>query len=319
MNVSIALCTYNGAVYLKEQLESIAAQTRLPDELVITDDQSTDDTLRLIEEFAATAGFPVRVSVNESNLGTAKNFERAISLCRGDVIVLSDQDNVWHSDNLESFERIFEARPELSLVFSNAELVDEMLRLDEDTLFERLGFNGRKQRLAKSGRMFDVQLREHLVCGCTVAFRANLKELVLPISGDGPFIHDGWIMLLIAAAGEIDFINRPLIKFRQHSAQQCGVEKNSIWREIITASKIDRADYVKQANQINEAFARLSAYGVSSRNETLLREKILHLRKRARLPAAKFQRWRSVGKEVVNGRYHRFSRGWVSVAKDLLA
>ncbi|HEV2835287.1 MAG TPA: glycosyltransferase, partial [Pyrinomonadaceae bacterium] len=100
MNLSIALGTYNGAVYLKEQLESIAAQTRTPDELVISDDQSTDDTLRLIEEFAATAGFPVPLSVNESNLGTAKNFEKAISLCRGDVILLSDQDDVWHSDKL---------------------------------------------------------------------------------------------------------------------------------------------------------------------------------------------------------------------------
>src|SRR6476659_5783033 len=221
MILSIALCTYNGTAYLKEQLESIAAQTRTPDELVISDDQSTDDTLRLIEEFAATAGFPVRLSVNESNLGTAKNSEKAISLCRGDVIVLSDQDDVWHSDKLESIERIFEAKPELSLVFSNAELVDETLRLSDETLFERFQFNRGKQRLVKSGRTLDVQLRENLVWGMTVAFRANLKELVLPISGAGPLIHDGWIVLLIAAVGEIDFINRPLLKYRQHSAQQC--------------------------------------------------------------------------------------------------
>lgn len=319
MNLSIALCTYNGAVYLKEQLESIAAQTRTPDELIISDDQSTDDTLRLIEEFAATAGFPVRLSVNESNLGTAKNFEKAISLCRGDAIVLSDQDDVWHRDKLESIERIFEAKPELSLVFSNAELVDETLRLYEETLFDRLHFNGRKQRLVKSGRALDVQLRENLVLGATVAFRANLKELVLPISGDGPLIHDGWIVLLIAAAGEIDFINRPLMKYRQHSAQQCGVGKTSTWHEIMTSSKIDRACYARQANQINKAFERLAAYGLSQDRERLLREKIVFLHKRARLPVPKFQRWRSVGKEVVNRRYQRFSKGWVSVAKDLLA
>ena len=319
MNLSIALCTYNGAVYLKEQLESITAQTRPPDELIISDDQSTDDTLRLMEAFAASAGFPVRLSVNESNLGTAKNFEKAISLCRGDVIVLSDQDNVWHSDYLESIERIFEAKPELSLVLSDAELVDETLRLDDETLFERLRFNDRKQRLFKSGRALDVQLRENLVLGATAAFRANLKELVLPISGDGPLIHDGWIVLLIAAVGEIDIINRPLVKYRQHSAQQCGVGRTNTWHEIRTSSKIDRACYVRQANQINEALARLSSYGLSSRNETLLREKILHLHERARLPVPKSQRWRSVGKEVVNRRYHRFSKGWVSVAQDLLA
>jgi glycosyltransferase involved in cell wall biosynthesis len=288
MNLSIALGTYNGAAYLKEQLESFAAQTRAPDELVISDDHSTDDTLRLIEEFAATAGFRVRLSVNESNLGTAKNFEKAISLCRGDVIMLSDQDDVWHSDKLESVERIFEAKPQLSLVFSNAEFVDETLRLFDETLFDRLNFNGRKQRLVKSGRALDVQLRENLVCGCTVAFRADLKELVLPIPGEGPLVHDGWIVLLIAAVGEIDFINRPLLKYRQHSAQQCRVTKTSSWHESMTSSTIDRAYCVRQANQLDEAFERLVAYGLSRDKERLLREMIVHLHERARLPVPKF-------------------------------
>jgi glycosyltransferase involved in cell wall biosynthesis len=291
MNLSIALGTYNGAAYLKEQLESFAAQTRTPDELVISDDQSTDDTLRVMEEFAATARFPVRLSVNESNLGTPKNFEKAISLCRGDVILLSDQDDVWHRDKLESVERIFEAKPQLSLVFSNADLVDETLKPFAETLFERLGFNRRKQRLVKSGRALDLQLRENLVCGCTLAFRANLKELVLPISGDGPLVHDGWIVLLIAAAGEIDFINRPLLKYRQHSAQQSRLSKTSTWHEIMTSPKIDSAGRVRQANQINEAFERLAAYGLSQDRERLLREKVVFLHERAGLPVPKFQRY----------------------------
>lgn len=294
MNFSIALCTYNGAVYLKEQLESIASQTRLPDELVISDDQSTDDTLKLIQDFAAAAGFPVRLSVNKSNLGTAKNFEKAISLCRGDVIALSDQDDVWHSDKLESIERIFEAKPKLSLVFSNAELVDETLRPFDETLFDLVHFNGEKQRLVKSGRALDVQLSENLVCGCTLAFRANLKELVLPISGDGPLVHDGWIMLLIAAVGEIDFINRPLLKYRQHSAQQSRLSKTGTWHDIMTSSTIDRACSVRQASQVHEAFERVAAYGLSQDNEKLLREKIVHLHERARLPVPKFQRERAV-------------------------
>lgn len=299
MNLSIALATYNGAVYLKQQLDSLAAQTRMPDELVISDDRSTDRTLEVIEEFAATAGFPVRLSVNESNLGTAKNFEKAISLCRGDVILLSDQDDVWHSDKLESIERIFEAKPQLSLVFSNAELVDETLRPFDETLFDWLHFDGQKQRLVKSGRALDVQLRENLVCGCTVAFRANLKELVLPIPAEGPLVHDGWIVLLIAAAGEIDFINRPLLKYRQHSAQQSRVSKTRTWREIMTSSKIDRASCVRQANQLNEAFERLAAYGLSQDKERLLREKVVYLHERARLAVPK-----SPG-ERLNHRGHR--------------
>ncbi len=109
----------------------------------------------------------------------------------------------------------------------------------------------------------------------------------MPISGDGPLIHDGWIVLLIAAVGEIDFINRPLLKYRQHSAQQCRVGKTSTWHDIMTSSKIDRASCVRQANQINEAFERLAAYGLSQDKERLLREKIVHLHERARLPVPK--------------------------------
>jgi glycosyltransferase involved in cell wall biosynthesis len=297
MKLSIALATYNGTLYLKEQLESIAAQTRTPDELVISDDQSTDDTLRLIEEFGATADFPVRLSVNESNLGTAKNFEKAISLCRGEVILLSDQDDVWHSDKLESVERIFEARPELSLVFSNAELVDESLRRVDETLFDLVDFNPEKQRLVKSGRALDLQLRENLFLGCTMAFRANLKKLILPISATGPLVHDGWIMLLVAAVGEIDFINRPLVKYRQHPAQQCRAGDSTTWHDIMTSPKIDRASRVRQATQLNEAFERLAAYGLSQDKERLLRDKVLYLHERAGLPVPHFQRSRSVGRK----------------------
>ena len=148
-------------------------------------------------------------------------------------------------------------------------------------------FNDEKQSLVRSGRALDLQLRENLVLGATVAFRANLKELVLPISGDGPLVHDGWIVLLIAAVGEIDFINRPLMKYRQHSAQQCRAGETSTWHDIMTSSEIDSA-CVRQAHQMNEVFERLAAYGLSQDKERLLREKIVHLHERARLPVPNF-------------------------------
>ena len=319
MKLSIALCTYNGALYLKEQLQSIGAQTCKPDELVILDDGSTDGTPQLIDEFASTAAFPVRWSINESNLGAVKNFEKAISLCHGDLIVLCDQDDVWYADKLETIARLMLSRPEVSLVFSDAELVDENLQPLEETIFQRLRFNGRKQKLVKSGRALEILLREPLVCGATMAFRANLRELLLPIPAGGALIHDGWIALLTAAVVEIDFINRPLIRYRQHPAQQMGVPAVSTLEDIMSSRRVDRACYVAQANQLREAFERLDAYGISPRHERLLREKLLHLHERAHLPAPQLQRWRSVGKEVVSRRYHRFSKGWFSAAKDLLA
>ena len=125
MKFSVAMCTYNGAAYLEEQLDSIARQIRLPDELVVCDDNSSDESLRILRSFAARSAFPVRLHSNESNLGSTKNFEKAICLCSGDVIALADQDDVWHPEKLAILEREFSSTPDVGLVFTDAEIVDE--------------------------------------------------------------------------------------------------------------------------------------------------------------------------------------------------
>src|SRR5262245_49520236 len=104
--LSVALCTYNGARFLHDQLSSIARQSSLPHELVICDDRSSDNTVAIIERFALGAPFPVRWQVNATNLGSTKNFELAISRCHGDVIALSDQDDIWQRDKLAQIERV---------------------------------------------------------------------------------------------------------------------------------------------------------------------------------------------------------------------
>ncbi len=105
--ISIALCTYNGERFLNQQLASMAQQTRLPDELVVCDDRSTDRTLTMVREFAASAPYPVRIFQNEQNLGFAANFERAIRLCQGNLIALSDQDDIWYPIRLQRSEHEF--------------------------------------------------------------------------------------------------------------------------------------------------------------------------------------------------------------------
>ncbi len=125
LRVSIAMCTYNGARFLSEQLESFAAQTRIPDELVVCDDGSTDDTVSLIASYAKTVGFPVRLIRNSQKLGPAKNFEKAIGLCEGEIIILSDQDDIWLSRKIETLVEAFAKHPKAVYAFSDAELVDE--------------------------------------------------------------------------------------------------------------------------------------------------------------------------------------------------
>ncbi len=127
MKISVAMCTYNGARYLREQLQSIAAQAEAPHELIVVDDGSNDESINIVATFADSVPFPVDVHVNAANLGSTKSFERVISLCSGDVIALCDQDDVWRPIKLARFAAEFARAPEVGLVFSDAEVVEQDL------------------------------------------------------------------------------------------------------------------------------------------------------------------------------------------------
>src|SRR6267154_3469289 len=141
------MCTFNGGQFLTEQLQSIAMQDRLPDELIVCDDRSTDRTVAIIEDFAVRAPFPVHVLVNEARLGTSKNFERAIRLAEGEIIALADKDDVWDRRKLGLLESMFSRRPSLGLVFTDAELVADRLSPEGGTLWEAVGFGAARQKL----------------------------------------------------------------------------------------------------------------------------------------------------------------------------
>ena len=119
------MCTYNGAQFLQKQLDTFASQTYPPYELIVCDDGSTDATLALTESFARKVPFPVRIFKNERNLGSTRNFEKAIGICDGDLVALSDQDDEWYPDKLARMHRLFEELPEALAAFSNADIIDD--------------------------------------------------------------------------------------------------------------------------------------------------------------------------------------------------
>lgn len=151
MRLSVVLCTYNGARYLEQQLASIASQTRLPDEMIICDDRSSDGTVDILKNFALGARFPVQLYLNERNLGSTGNFEKAIGLSSGDIIFPCDQDDYWHPQKLECIEQIFLAAPGVGLVFSDAEVMDEHFNPLRYCLWHSIGFDASEQALVKSG------------------------------------------------------------------------------------------------------------------------------------------------------------------------
>jgi len=319
---SIAMCTYNGARHLREQLDSIAAQTRPPDELVICDDGSTDATRAIIRDFAASAAFPLYFLINEQNLGSTKNFERAIGFCVGDYIALSDQDDVWLPGKLAQLEAEFDRAPNIGLIFTDAEVVDEDTRPAGYTLWEKLPLGPDERRRLRAGKGIDELLEGSTVTGATMAFRARFKELVLPIPNDLAIIHDAWITILVAAVSEVLPFAVPLIRYRQHGGQQVGA-KERMTDEGGVRKALRRTNSYQEMIEIGtQAHHRLAEHrDVYKSGDALsgLEARLEHLRTRANLPDGRLSRVRCVIGELLSRRYHLYSNGFRSAVKDLLA
>lgn len=318
LRLSVALCTYNGTAFLAEQLDSIATQLRKPDELVVSDDASTDGTVSVVEQFATRAPFPVRLLRNQCNVGYAKNFERAIRACTGDVVVLCDQDDVWMAEKLARLETVFQWEPAVGLVFSDADVVGADLDPLGCRLWEAAEFSPRRQRQINNGAAFRALLSGNIVTGATLAFRSRFRDVVLPI-GEGAH-HDAWIALLVAAVAEVRSISEPLILYRQHGSNEIGIRKFTAWQRLRRASRRRVEDLRRLQLQHLAALQRLKdTPGVPVQQLDLIRQALVHLEARVCLPASRPQRLFPILREVVSGRYRRWGKGVASALRDLIA
>lgn len=327
MRISVAMCTYNGADFLPAQLTSIAEQTRPPDEIIICDDASTDRTRALLESFARTSPIPVSLYFAHQNAGSLKNFERAIGLCTGDVIALSDQDDVWRSDKLQRIEEMFRLSPTTGLVFSDAEVVDKNLKPLGQRIWNEVGFDSHKQKLMRSRRSLDVLITGWTVTGATMAFRSEYVKLALPIPANIAMIHDGWIALTIAAVADIAFVEEPLIKYRQHERQQIGVPKRPVRQSERGLQAFESA--LRRRNSAADLHGILSVLEerlIAQQNSFDCRRALafignysLHLDVRANLPRKRLSRVPRILRELLTMRYHEYANGFKSAAKDLVS
>ena len=327
MKISVAMCTYNGAEFLPAQLASIAEQTRQPDEIVICDDASTDETRSILQSFAAASSIPVSLHFSEQNLGSVKNFERAIGLCTGDIIALSDQDDVWRSDKLQLIEAAFRDNSAAGLVFSDAEIVDEDLKPLDRRMWDDIGFNAHKRKLIHAGRSLEVLITGWTVTGATMAFRSNYVQLALPIPTNIAMIHDGWIALIVSAVADVVFIEEPLIKYRQHERQQIGAPGPQLPRAEHGLQAVESA--LRRRNSATDLHAilavveeRLCAEQSSfdcRRALAFVADYSFHLDVRANLPQNRLNRLPKILRELVTRRYHEYANGFKSAAKDLVS
>jgi glycosyltransferase involved in cell wall biosynthesis len=310
--ISVALCTYNGERFLARQLASIQQQTKAPFELVVCDDCSTDGTIEILGKFAASASFPVRLASNEHNIGFVANFERAIGLCQGNLIALSDQDDIWYPTRLERSQQEFAAHPEAGLVFSDADVMDDQDELTGIRLWTNYRFTDeRKERLLQGD--YTVLARHRFVTGATVMFRSHLRANCLPV-GSG-WLHDEWIVANAAATTELRPIETPLIRYRQHASQQVGLgPRLSHWDR----NKKHWNEVFRQIGLLEEVCKRFSQQSLSRRGEALYACYQAHLRFarfRYELPRRRLARLPAILKQYPS--YAACGSGVLSMATDI--
>ncbi|NVJ60890.1 MAG: glycosyltransferase family 2 protein [Gammaproteobacteria bacterium] len=237
--ISIVLCTYNGEKYLPDLLSSIQKQSLPPAELVWVDDRSKDNTIKIAKEFAQSVEYPVKLFINESQLGPKLNFSLALSKASGDFIALCDQDDVWLPHKLETLCAQFTSSDQM-LAYSNGQLVDSKLRNLNATFLERNGTTH------KDRARLNFLLFQNSVTGCFCMFRRDILDFALPIP-QAAIMHDWWIAQVASAIGKVIFTSEITTLYRQHDDNVMGVQK----RYSITALKRSGFPFkfVKQAQQ----------------------------------------------------------------------
>lgn len=213
------MATYNGAKYLSEQLDSILVQTIPVDEIIIVDDCSTDHTWAILSNYVARYA-KIKIYRNELNLGVVKTFESALTLCSGEFIALSDQDDVWLPDKLEILRQ--NLKEDNDLVHSDAYLCDEALNVY--ALYSDV------KGLHLNPNRFIDYLNINDVSGCTALFTKSLLDKILPIP-DGFWMHDHYIAIMARYYGNIIYVDKPLIKYRQHSSNSLGSKANLSYKK----------------------------------------------------------------------------------------
>ena len=222
--VSIALTTYNGEKYLRGQLDSILLQTIQDFEVVVCDDRSCDSTWCILEEYARK-DLRFKIHRNEKNLGFLRNFEQAISLCTGDYIALCDQDDIWLNNHVQI---LLEHISDYTLCGANALLVDGDNKDLNITLLDTLGVD----YLPQNQEDFEFFLfHSNVFQGAALLFKKELISRALPFPENVEF-HDHWLALVACSMDGVNYVNVPVLRYRQHGMNITDNKKFSLFGKI---------------------------------------------------------------------------------------
>lgn len=318
--VSAVICTFNGERFLTQQLESMLDQSRSLNEVVVSDDGSTDSTNLIIADFIERHSgpqYPVwKVFRRQDPLGVSANFEFALGQASGEIVFFADQDDLWETDKVrcvvEQFldENVLLIHTDATLIASDGQHMGSLMQTLGLTIFER------KHLL--SGETLRVLLRRNVVTGATVAIRSSLLSLALPIPKG--WIHDEWVALVAASRSGAVFDSRMLIRYRQHEANEIGVRRID-FRRISERLREKRSSIIGRRLERDsgiESFLQKNSKLLGESSLILLRGKIEFDRWRGNLSVSRLGRLFPVIRRTLRGDYSSFARGYLDVARDLL-
>ena len=226
MKTSVALCTYNGEAFLNEQLSSILSQSMPVDEIVIVDDRSDDHTNEILNNFREKHPEVIKLFKNEKQVGVIKNFENAITLCSGDWIFLSDQDDIWKNNKVEEMIKFANTRQGALLIYSDAALIDNNGEYKQVNLWEQIGFNKKqKKKWQNNGYAFSkLAAGDNRITGATSLMSAQLKQLAIPfLQLPEGYLHDAYLAIMAASRNGLYLLDSALTEYRIHPKQQIGI------------------------------------------------------------------------------------------------
>ncbi len=199
--ITVCIATYNGEKYITEQIKSVLNELEIKDEIIISDDSSTDSTIQLINSISDN-----RIKVYSGKFHSPiYNFENALEHSSGDIIILCDQDDIWLKGRISEVKDYF-AKTNASLIVNRCNIIDEKGALLRTSYFH-------------DKNPVDHSLLKNLInnpyIGCCMAFRRNILDLALPFPKKIP-MHDSWIGLLAQHNGKCIYIDKPLVNYRRH-------------------------------------------------------------------------------------------------------
>ncbi len=197
------MATRNGSCYIREQLESILSQLGPDDELIVSDDASTDDTLAILRGYN---DLRLRILTDNKFHSPVRNFEHVLLHARGNIIVLSDQDDIWLPGRLDLIhERLDDNVEQVSLIMLDGEIVDATGNCLDKSIFTA----------NRVGRGILKNIYDNTYTGCCLAFTRPLLDIALPFPHRIP-MHDMWLGILAEIFGQVEFVPEKTIQYRRH-------------------------------------------------------------------------------------------------------